>query len=138
MYLHYSLSTLWRTTLICVLALFLIGCDHRGAVSKADIDSEKSQLKMLRISGLALSPTFEITQRHYVSTAEFNVSKMQLQTWAKQPGATIAINGIPATEITDHNLAVGNNEFTILVSAKDGSKEAYHLTVTRLTELSGL
>lgn len=114
---------------------FLVDCGETGSQFKADIDSEKSQLKILRMSGFAISPIFEITQKHYVSTTDFNVSKIQLQTWAKQQGATISVNGVTVSDITEHNLAVGNNEFTVSVSALDGSKDSYQLTVTRLPKM---
>jgi len=89
---------------------------------------------MLRVTGLALSPSFEITQKHYVSTADFSVDKIRLQAWAKLPESRVLINGAPLSVRPEFVLAVGNNIFDIQVTGPQGEIENYKLTVTRLPQ----
>ncbi len=89
---------------------------------------------MLRVTGLALSPVFEITQKHYVSTADYSVTKIKLQAWGKQSDANIRVNGQSLKAEGEFTLAVGNNRFTISVSNTDKITDQYQLTVIRLPE----
>jgi len=95
------------------------------------------QLQMLRVTGPALSPVFEITQKHFVSTADFSVTKIKLQAWGKQSDAEISINGEPLKAEGEFALAIGNNRFTISVSNTEKITEQYQLTIVRLPELKG-
>lgn len=127
-----------KKVLICLLMLstfIFSGCDDGGHYIKNETNN--SLLEMLRIGGLDLSPSFEITQNHYVSTADFKVSKISLQAWTKNSDDVVTINGKILVSSGNYNLAVGNNRFTILIKNNQGLEEQYHLTVTRLPELTG-
>ena len=90
---------------------------------------------MLRVTGLALSPVFEITQKHFVSTADYSVTKIKLQAWGKQADSEISVNGETLRAEGEFALAVGNNRFTISVSNTEKITEQYQLTIVRLPEL---
>jgi len=109
-----------------------MSCGEQQAISNDK--NPVNQLQMLRVTGLALSPSFEITQKHYVSTANFNVNKIYLQAWAKQSEARILVNGVLLSDPGEFNLAIGNNLFDIQVTSPQGDIENYQLTVTRLSQ----
>ena len=132
--LHISLTFIGKWLLTSLLCLFaLSGCD-KNAGETFVIGSNTGQLQMLRVTGLALSPVFEITQKHYVSTADYSVTKIKLQAWGKQPDAEISINGQPLKAGGEFALAVGNNRFTISISNTDKITEQYQLTIVRLPQ----
>jgi len=121
-----------RVVLLVLLSLLSAGCDSDK--QSIEINNDKGHLQMLRISGPALSPAFEITQNHYVSTADFLVTKINLQAWTKFPDDDVSINGQTLDEQKDYRLAIGNNKFSIKVTNPQGVKEQYQLTVTRLAD----
>lgn len=120
--------------LMLLLILLINGCSN-GSNQDVEIkNTNGGQLQMLRIGGLDLSPAFEITQKHYVSTAAHSVSKINLQAWTKHKNDKVSVNGQLLNGKDNYNLAVGNNRFTIVVTSKEGQEEQYQLTVTRLSE----
>jgi len=121
-----------RVVLLVLLSLLSAGCDN--ARQSIEINNDNGHLQILRVSGLALSPVFEITQNHYVSTADFSVTKINLQAWTKFPDDDVSINGQMLDEKKDYRLAIGNNKFSIKVMNPQGVKEQYQLTVTRLAD----
>ncbi len=127
------MTNLWCLPFLLLL-LVISGCD--GESQQLKINNDDALLEMLRIGGLDLTPAFEITQKHYVSTADYSVTKISLQAWTKHQGDTVSINGKPLVGSGNYNLAIGNNSFSILVTSKDGIYEYYQLTVTRLPELT--
>jgi len=132
--LQISLTLIGKWVLMSLLCLFaLSGCD-KDAGEAIVIGSNTGQLQMLRVTGLALSPVFEITQKHYVSTADYSVTKIKLQAWGKQSDANIRVNGQSLKAEGEFTLAVGNNRFTISVSNTDKITDQYQLTVVRLPE----
>ncbi len=102
------------------------------------IQADERKLQILKIDGLALSPIFEITDKHYVSTAAYSVRKINLRARAKQPDAELTINGLTFNESIIFNLAVGNNGFTIKIKDNKGVTDKYQLTVTRLPKITRL
>lgn len=115
---------------ILLIVLLIRGCEDNSAKPARTT----GQLSMLRVSGLSISPTFEIAQKHYVSTAEHLVTKISLEAWAKNQGDIMSVNGMLFTGKNDFNLAIGNNLFTIVVKNQEGLEEQHRLTVTRLPE----
>jgi len=121
--------------LLMLICLFITsGCIQKKSDALVIGKNDAGQLEMLRVTGTALSPTFEITQKHYVSTADFSVTKIGLQAWGRQSGANICINGQPLNNQNEFFLAVGNNQFTISISNDQKVTELYQLTVVRLPE----
>lgn len=96
--------------------------------------SNTGQLQMLRVTGPALSPVFEITQKHFVSTADYSVTKIKLQAWGRQSEAEISVNGEPLKAAGEFALAVGQNRFTISVTDTEKITDQYQLTIVRLPE----
>jgi len=118
--------------LFCFVALS--GCGQEPAEAMV-FGNNTGQLQMLRVTGLALSPVFEITQKHFVSTADYSVTKIKLQAWGKQADSEISVNGETLRAEGEFALAVGNNRFTISVSNTEKITEQYQLTIVRLPEL---
>ncbi len=127
-------NNIFYLLLMLFIATIFVGCE--SDVSTINVSSKSGQLQMLRVSGLALSPTFEISQKHYVSTADFDVTKINLQAWANSPKDSILVNGQLIDDKSDFNLAVGNNIFTIVVTNSEDISVNYRLTITRLSEIS--
>ncbi len=121
-----------KLIITCLLSILLAGCN--ATEQEVEINNGSGQLRMLRVSGLELSPAFEITQKHYVLTAAFSVTKINLQAWTKKANDSVTINGLALDIRKDYRLAIGNNQFTIFVSNKEGVSERYQLTITRLPE----
>jgi len=118
---------------LLILSLSVIaGCDNGEQHIK--IDNSHALLEMLRIGDHDISPTFEITQKHYVSTTDFSVTEISLQAWTKNQSDSVSVNGQLLSGRGNFNLAVGNNSFSILVTNNQGITEHYQLTVTRLPE----
>jgi len=46
----------------------------------------------------------------------------------------VSVNGKKLEKQKDFSLAIGNNQFTIIVTNNEGLKEEYQLTVTRLEQ----
>ncbi len=124
-----------RVLLVNLLSLLIFSGCSRNEDEAIVIGNNTGQLQVLRVTGLALSPAFEITQKHYVSTADYSVTKIRLQAWARQSGTKIRVNGRPLRAAGEFALAVGNNRFTIRVSNNQKITEQYQLTVVRLPEL---
>ncbi len=126
---------MWLYSLFILLLVFVTeGCGNKE--HEVIIDNSISHLQKLRIGGLDLSPVFEISKKHYVSTATFSVSKINLQAWTKFADDSVSVNGKHFDEYAEYNLAVGNNQFKIIVTGNNGEQEQYLLTVTRLTEMA--
>jgi len=125
------ISRFLLVNLFCFVALS--GCGQKTGEAMV-FGNNTGQLQMLRVTGLALSPVFEITQKHFVSTADFSVTKIKLQAWGKQSSAEISINGEPLKTEGEFALAVGNNRFTISVTDTEKITDQYQLTIVRLPE----
>jgi hypothetical protein len=121
--------------LLCLVTLS--GCDRNDGEAMV-FGNNTGQLQMLRVTGLALSPVFEITQKHFVSTADYSVTKIKLQAWGRQSDAEIRVNGEPLKAEGEFALAVGNNRFTISVTDTEKISDQYQLTIVRLPELKGI
>lgn len=117
---------------LLLFSLMLIAGCNNSQSEMTIIGDTGAQLQMLRVSGLALSPSFEITQKHYVSTADYSVTKIKLQAWGRTSDASITVNGLPLKKDDHYVLAVGNNLFNISVSNNNNVSEQYQLTVVRL------
>ena len=124
---------LCQTFLLVTTLLLLAACDVNEPSPPFKVDS--GHLVSLKVSGLSMSPAFELSQRHYVSTAENNVTNIHIKALAIHSSDQLLINGELIVKEQRHNLAIGNNLFTIVVRTKAGHEETYRLTVTRLAEV---
>jgi len=131
---QFGIFTSGKWLLLTFFCLITISSCLQNNSDALVIGNEAGQLEMLRVTGRALSPTFEITQKHYVSTADYSVTKIGLQVWGKQTDTDISINGQPLKNQDEFGLAVGNNQFTISISTKQKIIDQYQLTVVRLPE----
>ena len=88
--------------------------------------SNNANLSSLTVSAGSLSPKFSANTTNYTVTVDNNVEKLTVN--AKANGeATVAGTGNIA-------LKVGSNKHTVTVTAPDGTKKTYSITVTRRDE----
>lgn len=85
--------------------------------------SSDNSLKSLTISGGTFSPAFSSSTTKYTMEVEYSVKKLTVSAVANHSKAKVSVSG------TD--LALGENKITITVTAENGSKKTYTLTVNR-------
>lgn len=95
----------------------------RGKVVFPD---NNSRLLTLDVLGCVLSPEFDQSITEYNAIVNYG-SMAQIIALPESAGANVEITG-PAT------LSVGENVFTIICTAEDGSQTAYTVTITMLSE----
>lgn len=120
--------------LIIIVFVTTTGCSQHEN-NAIEITANSTHLQMLRVNGKAVSPSFEISQNHFVSTADYFVEKIYLQAWGKEEDTNIKINGQAFETGREFSLAVGNNLFTVSLSRNEKIIDQYQLTVIRLPEL---
>lgn len=90
--------------------------------------SADNSLDILKISDAELSPEFYYSRVKYTATVPYDVTEVEVTARASHPKATIdAITG-------NENLSVGENKIKITVTAENGNKAVYTITLTRLAE----
>ena len=95
--------------------------------TQAQVDSSKSSvntLSSLSVSGQTISPKFDKNTTNYTLTVPNNVSSVTINATATHTKATIVGKGTK-------ELVEGANKFNIIVTAENGSKKTYTLTITR-------
>jgi len=122
--------------LLVVITVFVTtaGCYQREN-NTIEITANSAHLKMLRVNGKAISPSYEISKKHFVSTADYFVEKIYLQAWGEEDDTNIKINGQVFNAGREFSLAVGNNLFMVSLSRNEKVIDQYQLTVIRLPEL---
>ncbi len=86
--------------------------------------SDNCSLKSLEVSNAALSPAFSKNVTAYsAGEVPFSVSSLNIRAVAEASSAEVSISG--------NVLAVGDNVVTITVTAENGTKKIYTVTVTR-------
>lgn len=98
--------------------------------------SNNAYLKKLEVSGHSISPTFIKTTNDYTLEVPYNTTTVTITAEAEYSAATVVKGG-------QSSLAVGDNNYTIAVTAEDGATtNIYTLKVTRKkstnTNLGGL
>ncbi len=91
-------------------------------------------LSALRLSAGTLDQHFQAGQTSYTSTQDFLVSRIGIAAVTTDPQASVAINGakpVPHRANDSLPLAVGDNGFTLEVTARDGNHRTYQLLVRR-------
>lgn len=88
--------------------------------------SNNANLKSLSIEGATLSPAFSRNTTGYTVTVANSVEKIKIKASAADSGATVEGAGT-------YSLDVGTNKLTIKVTAADGTKKEYAISVKRNT-----
>lgn len=86
--------------------------------------SSDATLSSLTVGNAKLSPAFSPSKTEYsCGTVDFNVSKLSISAVANDSGAKVSIAG--------SDLSVGKNTVKITVTASNGTKKTYTVSVTR-------
>ena len=86
--------------------------------------SSDATLKSLAVGSGTLSPAFSSGNTDYSVNVDFSVSSLAVTALKNHNGASVYVSG-------NDNLAVGENKITITVTAENGAKKVYTITVTR-------
>ena len=110
--------------------------------------SDNADLAALALESNTLSPAFDPATTSYTVTVANAIDTVTITPTADDAGATISISGLTLVSGSPYTpigvLAVGSNQFNLLVTAADGTTtKTYTLTVTREAassnaDLSGL
>ena len=84
--------------------------------------STNNNLKSLSIDGLKLSPSFNSSTTSYTVEANANTTKVNIKASVSESHAKVSGTG-------SHNVSEGDNKFNIVVTAENGSKKTYTITV---------
>ncbi|MDG0794490.1 cadherin-like beta sandwich domain-containing protein [Cohnella ginsengisoli] len=91
-----------------------------------------ANLGSLSISGATLSPSFNAAVTAYRASVTSDKTSVVVGASVQESGASFTINGqAPSGGQRTVSLAYGDNEITVLVTAQNGSTQAYKVTVTR-------
>lgn len=96
--------------------------------------SSNNSLSNLTLSEGNLNPFFSSGRTSYTANVGRSVSSITVTPTTADSTATLTVNGDPATSGTASSsirLDEGPNTITIMVTAQDGTKETYSVTVTR-------
>ena len=85
--------------------------------------STVNTLKSMAVSNATISPAFDTNTTKYTASVDFSVSKLNITATATDSKAKVAISG--------NDLKVGSNTVKVTVTAENGSKKEYIITVTR-------
>ena len=102
--------------------------------------SQDATLKALAVSAGTLTPAFAATHQLYTAQVAHHVATLTVIPVAAAAGARVTITPADADLATDgHQVAlqVGDNPVAVLVTATDGKKKAYILTITRAAQADG-
>ena len=98
--------------------------DATYAVTIAPPMSSDNNLKGITVEGATLAPAFSADVTAYTVTVPFEISKLELKATAKDSKATVSVDS-PALK------PGGTTDVTITVTAENGAKKVYTITVTR-------
>lgn len=102
---------------------YTITVTRQSAIQK----SSDNSLKDLSVPGYTLSPVFNKDNLDYTLKVPNNATKIDVKAIANNEKSSVKIVG-------NTYLKVGNNVVTVEVTAEDGSKKTYKITVTREEE----
>lgn len=106
--------------------------------------SNNANLSGLTLSSGTLSPTLSSGTTSYTASVTLSVNSITVTPTVSDVDATVTVDSAPVTSGTASgaiNLSVGANPIPIEVTAHDGTKKTYTVTVTRASDdasLSGL
>lgn len=98
----------------------------RIAVTKP-APSSNANLASLKVSGASISPAFSANSTNYNATVKYDVDKVSISATPADKNATCRGSGT-------YDLAIGDNSYTINVTAPSGAKKSYTVVIKRLTE----
>ncbi len=108
------------------------GASKKISVTAAPILSGENNLSALALSTGELSPAFDPKTTSYALSVPFEVSSLAISATAKDTKASVAVTGADA-------LVVGENKVEVVVTAQNGTRKSYVITVTRQeSELAGV
>ena len=122
------------SNLINVLVTAEDGTTKKYTVTVTRQPSADADLADLSLSSGTLNPVFAAATINYTATVVNANTSIQLTPLTSDATATVTINGlnvISGTASGNIALAVGQNVITTVVTAQDGSKKTYEVTVTR-------
>lgn len=107
-----------------------------GGFSDASVVTvfEPNALSNLSISQGGLTPAFDSEKTSYTASVANGVNSLTVTPTLADPNAAVMVNGTPAANGVPSQpieLSVGDNEIAIVVTAQDGTKKTYTVTVTR-------
>ncbi|RYZ98429.1 MAG: cadherin-like beta sandwich domain-containing protein, partial [Sphingobacteriaceae bacterium] len=105
-----------------------------GDVVSFSTTSNNANLSSLSLSAGTLSPTFAAGTTSYTANVAYSVNSVTLTPAREQANATIEVAGTPVTSGTAsaaYSLSTGENIINTIVTAQDGTKKTYTVTVTR-------
>ncbi|MBQ8830026.1 MAG: cadherin-like beta sandwich domain-containing protein [Oscillospiraceae bacterium] len=92
-------------------------------ISNPPTASSDATLKALSISPGTLSPSFSSGTTSYTATVSSSTTKLNVSATKNDSKASVSVSGT--------SLKVGSNKVTVTVTAEDGTKKTYTITVTR-------
>lgn len=92
------------------------------------VASNNAELKGITVSQGILSPAFDADKTDYIVYLPYEVTTFNANGTASDSKASAAATG-------DVALEVGENKATIVVTAEDGTKKEYNITIMRMQEL---
>ena len=103
--------------------------NHSGAAAQdpeppAPVKSSDATLKSLSISSGYLYPRFSPSVNSYSAVVENSVTRVNVSAAASHSAASVSVSG-------GRDLSVGKNTVTVQVTAEDGSRNTYRITVER-------
>lgn len=93
-----------------------------NTVTKKDTKSSNNNLKELSITDYKISPEFDKSKTEYTLTVPNEVNKITINATKEHDKASISGDG-------EKELKEGENKFEIVVTAENGSKKTYKITV---------
>lgn len=94
-------------------------------VNRKDIRSSNNNLSSLKVGSGELSPSFNKNTTKYTLTVPYSVSNLDIKAVAEDSKASISISG------NKDLVAEETKDVTITVTAENGSKKTYTISVTR-------
>jgi len=138
-YKQVSLSKTSTNTITVTVIAADYDTTHTYTVKVTRGDSSNNYLSALSVKNssgttVTISPTFKYSTTSYTASVANTVTQIAIKATTQDSNASLKING--DTEDSGDwsgyiTLAVGSNSIPILVTADDGSKKTYYLTVTR-------
>ncbi|WP_240480001.1 cadherin-like beta sandwich domain-containing protein [Paenibacillus fonticola] len=113
---------------------FIVSVGEKGMIYTWEmVLSNNAYLDSLTLSAGTLSPAFDKDVLDYTASVSHPVSELDVTASVADAEATVQINGTKVSSGVARTipLSVGSNAITIEVTAQDGTKKMYRITVTR-------
>ena len=95
-----------------------------SVLRKALVLSSDAALQSLTVSAGTLEPAFSPEDRYYMVEVPYETDSLEVGAVARHDGATVSGTG-------KYGLQVGSNSISIVVTAEDGTRQVYSLSVWR-------